>query len=241
MSREGIVKSSKVFQNLPLPARCAVAIFGVAGVITILWTALSEPFNGVLQLLAIVGLAVATAQMKVRLYKDSTISFLTSVVLLSLLIGGTREALLAGICGVTVQTYFPHRKLELHRLVFNVGMIAVTIQSSAWVYAFFLSRSSGSFPSTLASILGASSMYYLGNSLSVSLIIALSKRESMLRLWLDHFIYAAPSFIIAGLLSLLAFELAQSREGFMLLTLVPVASITYYASVRNAGARARAL
>jgi len=129
----------------------------------------------------------------------------------------------------------------LHRLVFNLGMIAVTIQASAWVYAFFLTHSSGSFPSILASILGASSMYYLGNSLSVSLIIALSKRESMLRLWLDHFVYAAPSFIVAGLLSLLAFELTDSGEGFLLLTLVPVASITYYASVRNAGARSRTL
>ena len=235
------MKSSKVFQNLPLPARSAVAIFGVAGVITILWTMLSEPFTGVLQLACTMILAIVTAQSKVRLYKDSTISFLTSVVLLSLLIGGTRDALLAGICGVTVQTYFPQRKFVLHRLVFNLGMIAVTVQASAWVYAFFLSQSSGSFPSILAAILGAASMYYLGNSLSVSLIIALTKRESMLRLWLDHFVYAAPSFLIAGLLSLLTFELAQSREGFTLLTLAPVASITYYASVRNAGARARAL
>jgi len=235
------VKPSKVFQNLPLPARCAVAIFGVAGVIATLWTMLSEPFTGGLQLACTMILAIVTAQSKVRLYKDSTISFLTSVVLLSLLIGGTRDALLAGICGVTVQTYFPQRKFVLHRLVFNLGMIAVTVQASAWVYAFFLSQSSGSFPSILAAILGASSMYYLGNSLSVSLVIALTKRESMLRLWLDHFVYAAPSFLIAGLLSLLTFELAQSREGFTLLTLAPVASITYYASVRNAGARARAL
>ena len=206
------MKSSKVFQNLPLPARYAVAIFGVAGVITILWTVFSEPFTGILQMLYLTILAIVTAQTKVRLYKDSTISFLTSVVLLSLLIGGTREALLAGICGVTVQTYFPQRQFVLHRLVFNLGMIAVTIQASAWVYAFFFSRSSGSFPSILASILGASSMYYLGNSLSVSLIIALTKRESMLRLWLDHFVYAAPSFIIAGLLSFLAFELGSLKK-----------------------------
>src|SRR5262249_33024157 len=121
-----------------MSVRSTVVAFGLGGIVTVLSALFSGSHSDMSLLFSLLVLAVTTAQIKVRLYKDSTISFLTSVVLLSLLMGGTREALLAGVCGVAVQTYFPQRKLVIHRLVFNLGMIAVTIQATAWLYAFFL-------------------------------------------------------------------------------------------------------
>jgi hypothetical protein len=234
--QESCVKSASGFKAMSGTSRAAIVTFAAAGAVTLLSAVISDPFPLNFRLVVFLTLAMLTAHTKLRLYKDSSISFLTSVVLLSLLMGGREEALFTAICGVSVQTYFPSRKLVPHRLAFNLGMIAVTVQASWWAYSWSASQSAGLFSGQFEGILAASSTYYLGNSLSVSLMIALSKRESMFRLWYGHFFHTAPSFFIAGFLSLLAFQvLLMSPGAGFLLVLLPVLSMGYYSSLRLAG------
>src|SRR4051812_43902522 len=115
------------FGTLPVKARAAIAIFAIGGAAAVASTLLFDPFTAPVQFLLLMALALGTANRKFRLYRDSSISFLTSVILLAILTAGTTEALVIAICGVSIQTYFPSRKLVLHRLVFNAGMIAITV------------------------------------------------------------------------------------------------------------------
>lgn len=214
-------------------------MFAAAGSITLAWELMSQPFSSPVRFLLLLVLAAGTANKKFRLYKDSSISFLTSVILLSILVAGTAEALLIAVCGVAVQTYFPARKLVLHRLFFNAGMIAVTVKASCWIYSFCMTHhSQGGSANELVAVVAASSVYYPGNSLSVSLMIALSTRRRVWRLWLDHFAPSAPSFLIAGLLSLLASEVTMRLpETAMLLLVLPVVISSYYFSLRLSESR----
>ncbi len=129
--------------------------------------------------------------------------------------------------------------MVLHRLFFNAGMIAVTVKASCWIYTFCMTHhSQGASANELVAVVAASSVYYLGNSLSVSLMIALSTRGRMWRLWRDHFAPSAPSFLIAGLLSLLASELTMRLpDTAMLLLIIPVGVSSYYFSLRFAESR----
>ncbi len=216
------------FKSLPAKVQSTVLLFGMAGTITLSWGMFSHPGLQFTRLILMLLLAVVGSQAKLRLYKDSSISVLTFVVLLSMLAGNGFEALLVGMFGVAVQTYFPARKLVLHRLIFNLGMIAVTIQASCWTYSRFVE---GTLHSQLAGAIGAASMYYLGNSLSVSLIIALSKGASILKLWSQHFLFTAPSYLIAGLLSLLTAQLV-ALGAVLVLILIPAVCVGYYSSLR---------
>src|SRR5436189_257991 len=86
------------------------------------------------------------------------------------------------------------------RLVLLAG---VAILASWWTYRFVAhTQMIETLSANLTATILASFIYFLGNSLSVSLIVSLSQRISMLHIWSHHFVYSAPSFLIAGLLSL---------------------------------------
>jgi hypothetical protein len=149
------------------------------------------------------------------------------------LVAGTTEAILIAICGVGVQTYFPSRKLVPYRLAFNAGMIALTVKASCWIYTFSMMHPGAGLPNQLVAVIAASSVYYLGNSISVSLMIALTTGVRMLRLWNAHFAASAPSFLMAGLLSMLASQVTMKLfMNPMLLLILPVVVGSYYFTLR---------
>jgi hypothetical protein len=78
----------------------------------------------------------------------------------------------------------------------------------------------------------ASFTYFLGNSISVSLIVALTKGMSVFRIWLHHFLSSAPSVLIAGFLSLGLIAMASSTRLLLVSALIAAISIAYYCSVR---------
>src|SRR5882672_6239266 len=92
------------------------------------------------RLVLLAGVAMISARAKVNLYKGSTISFLTCVVLLAVIREGPAIAVLLAVCGVTVQTLLPSRKVVLHQLAFNAGMIALTVVATWWTYGFIVHK-----------------------------------------------------------------------------------------------------
>jgi hypothetical protein len=139
------------FGTLPLKARTAIAMFAIGGAISVASALLFEPFHSTVRFLILLALAVATANRKFRLYRDSSISFLTAVILLSILIAGTAEAILIAICGVGIQTYSPSRRFIPHRMLFNGGMVALAVKASCWIYAFSMTHAGGGAANPLLS------------------------------------------------------------------------------------------
>ena len=166
------MKPQVSFKALPIAARLMVVLFGLAGFAAILdaisWQHAFAP-GRVLLLFAI---AVATARTKVNLYRGSTISFLTCVVLLAVIKEGPAVAVLLAVCGVTVQTLLPSKKLVWHQLAFNAGMIAITVTAAWWTHhAFASTQALDAISAELTATVLASFTYFLGNSISVSLIV----------------------------------------------------------------------
>jgi hypothetical protein len=220
------------FKGLPVAARHTVVLFGLAGLASLLYALAFQRDFAPGRVVLLLALASAAARIKVNLFKGSTLSFLTSVVLLAVIKEGPAVAVLVGLCGVTVQTVLPSRKLVPHQLAFNAGMIALTVTASWWTYHLLpVGQSVDSIPAELAATILASFIYFLGNSISVSLIVALTKGLPTFQIWRRHFLFSAPSFLIAGLLALGVFAAIGSQNLFMLAGLLSVISIVYYCSV----------
>jgi hypothetical protein len=66
----------------------------------------------------------------------------------------------------------------------------------------------------------------------VSLIIALTKGVSVLHVWSSHFLYSAPSFLTAGMLSLGVIAIISSASVFLLAAVIGVVAVAYYCAVR---------
>jgi len=218
------------FRKLGALPQLAIICVGLSG-LAILFDSLlhlkevsTEPF------LILVFLSIVTARSKVVLFGSSTISILTSVVLITLMMMGTGPAVLIGVCGVVVQVSSRTRRFILHQAVFNVGMIAVTVGASGITYRWLENPDTASGPLGLViPVLAASVVYYLGNSVFVSAIVALSAGKSMFRMWHDNFLYTAPSFVISGLVALAAYELLIAFPLGAVLFLLPMLYLCFYA------------
>ncbi len=216
------------FRNLPRPARIAVVLFGIGGVLGSIQAAsrLDPSGSGYFALLAF--LAVAMAHTKVRLAGGSSLSLLTTVALVAMMMLGTKAAVLVAVCGVVAQCAIPLRRFIPHHLVFNLGMIVLTISmAGAGYYAIVRDGHTGRTDQFVGSLV-ASLLYYAGNSVCVSLIVGLSSRKSPFRLWHDNFLYTAPSFVIAGVLASLTAQFVASFRATVLLIVAPVLYLCYY-------------
>ena len=190
-----------------------------------------QPVLATGRVLLLLVLAAASARMKVNLLKGSFLSFLTPVVLLAVTQDGPAVAVLVGLSGVTVQRVFPSRKIVLPQLAFNAGMITLTVTASWFMYrALAGMHALDTIPPEMMATVLASFTYFLGNSISM-LIVALTKGMSVFQIWCHHFMFSAPSFLIAGLLSLGLIAIASSSS-FIVSALLIAISIAYYGSVR---------
>jgi len=227
------MKPKTEFTSLPLAARCTIVLFGIAGLAAVLYTMAFQPSLASNRIFLLLAIAAGTARMKINLFKGSTLSFLTAVVLLAVIHEGPAVAVLVGLCGVTVQTVFPSKKIVLHQLAFNAGMIALTVTAS-WLsyHALASTRVLDGMSSKMMATVIASFTYFLGNSISVSLIVALTKGMSAFNIWSHHFLFSAPSFLIAGLLSLGLIAIISSTNLLIVVAWLSPILIAYYCSVR---------
>src|SRR5438105_7532726 len=142
-------------------------MFGFAGMFA-LASAIRHDMGGILsvRLMVLLLFATLTALLKARLYRGTTISFLTAIVLMAVIRDSAAVAIISAIWGVTVQTVSLSKKVILHRIIFNAGMIALTVAAASWTYrALATSNPSAQLiPTTgiLATIMAAL-VYFAGN------------------------------------------------------------------------------
>ena len=216
------------FKGLPPAARMAVVLFGFAGILGVLQAARNPGPIDYAYFGLLIFLAVVTAHTKVRLIGGSSLSLLTTVALVSMMMLGTKAAVLVGICGVLVQCAIPPKRFIPHHFVFNLGMIVLTIWMSGTGYYLVVRGDHAAASDQFIGSLIASLLYYLGNSFCVSSIVGLSSRKSAFRIWHDNFLYTAPSFVLAGFLASLVAQFAHSFRATVLLVVVPILYLCYY-------------
>jgi hypothetical protein len=220
-------------QSLPTKVKTAILLFSAAALIVVTLSVIFQQEWSIGRLALFMAVAVATARKKVQLSGTSTVSLLTSVVLLAIMLDGPGAAALVAICGVIVQTLQPNRKVVLHQAAFNVSMITLTVAATTVVY-HFIARGQG-FSADLLAMIAASMTYFFSNSVFVAIIVGLSKNTSVVRIWRESFAKTAPSFLIAGMLSLATVQLLANPTALFLL--VPMMFPIYNSSIRLASRR----
>src|SRR5579871_6543507 len=193
------------FEELPVSARILVLMFGLAGVAEVFFSLRSGPASPIF--LFMLALAVVTARAKVKLPGGSTLSVLTSVVLAAMMLLGTRGAIIVGVLGAVVQSSFPWKKRVGYRILFNAGMIATTVFLARLGYVWVASDKP-EVSRQLAGMLMASFIYYVCNSTSVSLILSLTSGSRVWTIWRSNFLFTAPAFLLAGVVSFAAAQMA---------------------------------
>jgi PAS domain S-box-containing protein len=134
------------------------------------------------------------------LSSGSTLSVSLAANLMALLLLGPGAALVVACAGAWTQcTVKVKRAYPLYRTAFSVAAEAVTMAATGLAYVSLGGQFRPSDFSGLAKpLVGAIATYFVLNTGLVAVAIALSSRQSLVKIWREDFLWSAASFTVVG-------------------------------------------
>ena len=191
------------WQTLPIPARLYVlGVIGAGAAAIVAGVPRVWPPAGLFLMLVLMSCLTSTwkVNLPIPLVSGSTLSVSYGANLAALLLVGPRAAMVIAVAGAWTQcTFNVKRSYPLYRTAFSVAAEAITIGLTGFVY-LWLGGPLG--PATFAGLakplLGATATYFTFNTGLVATAIALSTRQSVLKIWREDFLWSAASFTVVG-------------------------------------------
>ncbi len=226
-------------KNLPKPAQCyliSIYLLGlVAAGVALLAPAVKADtspweFGAYLVLAALI--SRAKIRLLQRLNKDNekdnvTMSAAYVLTFAAMLRFGPSGALVVGAVGSLSGCLYPKRH-PVHQMAFNVALVMVEALAAAWVFVGLNNgslalRNPGSYPAVLA----ASLVFFLINTVGVSIVIGLCSGQNCFQVWRTTFLWTAPSFFAGASVSTLGLLLLNGHSAYILLLLSPLGWMLY--------------
>lgn len=172
--------------------------------LAILGRAAAELVNGgydrATDLLVFFALCALTQLMPVPLFRSSSMSVNFVVAFASIVYLGPAAAVVANLGGGLVMGFRPRRK-ALHKIVWNVGQLAICTQLTGWVYEAaggMLRPAAFEWALLPPAILGITT-YFFANSFLLASVISLTTNSSLQTVWGMNYRWLAPNFVGMGL------------------------------------------
>ena len=223
-------------KSLPLAARIYVcAIIALGGVL--LAAFFPREFVGSPWLfLGLLLLSSITSVFKVNLplaRRSSTMSVSYAVDFASLLLLGPNETMLVAAASAFSQCTFRIKERNpIHRTLFSMACLIVTVQAAGIAYAWL-----GGHPGVVNTIalakplVGAATVYFLFNTMTVATAIALSIKQPLVKVWNENFLWSAPSYFVgAGAAAGVTFVSSLPNQWF---AFVPLLAAPLYLTYRT--------
>ncbi|MPY86710.1 MAG: PAS domain S-box protein [Luteitalea sp.] len=219
-------------ERLPVAARVYVAAVTVVGV----WAFVSAWPLDLRKPLLFAGLfalaAVASAfKMQVPLPRGwATMSPGYAVIFAGLLLLGVDAALLMAVVSAWIQSTFHARSPQPHyRKLFNAAVLVLSAYSADAAMTALGGRSGD--PSTvllMGPLLGATTAYFVVNSIAIASVVALTTGQPVLRCWQDNFLWSGPGYYLgAALAAACVIVIERGAWWLTLFVAVPVHLIYY--------------
>jgi diguanylate cyclase (GGDEF)-like protein/putative nucleotidyltransferase with HDIG domain len=190
-------------RTLPLAARlfvCAVIVLGAGLLVTFFPI---RTFASPALFLLLLTLSSVTSVFKVNLplaRSGSTMSVSYAVDFASLLLLGPNETMLVAAASAWSQCTFRIKERNpAYRTLFSMACLVVTVQVAGWIY-LRLEGVPGQFDiwKLPKPLVGAATAYFLINTAMIATAIALSTRQSAIKIWNENFLWSAPSYFVGA-------------------------------------------
>jgi diguanylate cyclase (GGDEF)-like protein/putative nucleotidyltransferase with HDIG domain len=182
---------------------------------------------------ALLLLSSITSVFKVNLplaRRSSTMSVSYAVDFASLLLLGPNETMLvAAVSAFSQCTFRIKERNPIHRTLFSMACLIVTVQAAGVVYLRLGGHPGGVTTLAIAKpLVGAATAYFLFNTLTVAIAVALSIRQPLFKVWNENFLWSAPSYFVgAGAAAAAVWISSLANHWFALLLGFPV-YLTYH-------------
>ncbi len=151
-------------------------------------------------LLYVIAVALASV-LKVALPGiNGTMSVNLVVVLISIVELPASEALLVGCVAAMVQTWWQKKQINLLHFAFNAAQIVVAI---GLCQMFFLHSAGWLGPNVALRLMATGVLYFLGNTLPVATIVALTEHHVFHKTWAECYFWSFPNYLVGAAIAAL--------------------------------------
>jgi diguanylate cyclase (GGDEF)-like protein/putative nucleotidyltransferase with HDIG domain len=218
--------SELTFSALTRTARLYVAAVVVAGLACVVVAAMQLRLENAGLFAVLMALAVATSAVKIELplgRSQSNLSLSHAVNFWALFaLGPAATTCIAAISAWAQCTLRAGVRNPVHRVVFSVGSLAVTV-STAGLPLMLIGSDTTSIAALARAAAIVAPIYFFVNTALVAGAIALSTRQPVGRIWQRNFLWSAPSYLAgAGLAALAAIAADRGWFGWLALLGVPL-------------------
>ena len=218
--------------QLPPLARVYVGAVISTGVFVLLYSATHVSVTKWALFLSLVVLSSLASTLKIRLpltRSASTMSVSYVVDFTALLLLGPEQTVFVAAASAVAQSTVNVRKGNPpYRTLFNIAAIVLTIEFAGLVFGW----SGGSagdlgWPHIATPLLAGATAYYLANTASVSIAVALTSGQTLLRVWNDNFLWCAPSYFVGAAVSMIGATIVNGASQWLLPILIPPVYLTF--------------
>jgi diguanylate cyclase (GGDEF)-like protein/putative nucleotidyltransferase with HDIG domain len=215
------------FVSLPPAARAYVVAIVAAGAAALVAAAfhlrLDRP--GLFLLLVLFAMATSAAKIELPLGRShSNLSLSHAIIFWALLaLGRAETACIATISAWAQCTLRTGGRNPLHRTVFSIASLIVTVSMAGLPLGLLLSPGEAGIAPLLRGAAVVAPIYFFLNTGLVAAAIALSTRQPFARVWHRNFLFSAPSYLVGAFLAAMAAAAsAHGWSGWLALLAVPL-------------------
>ena len=222
------VSAAPRFRALPPAARAYVSLVVVGGIGCLMASAMQLRAERAGLFAVLLGLALITSAAKIDLplgRSQSNLSLSHAVNFWALFALGSAETACIAALGAWAQCTLRQSgdRNPTHRIVFSVASLTATAWLSGLVLPFVVGADRWSFTSLARTAAIVAPVYFLLNSAFIAGAIALSTRQSVVRIWQRNFIWSGPSYLAGAALAAVATAaLARGWFGWLAVLSAPL-------------------
>jgi diguanylate cyclase (GGDEF)-like protein/putative nucleotidyltransferase with HDIG domain len=196
-------RRSRPWREMSLAARAFISIVVLCGTGVLTVTVLHGSSHDPLKFVAYLVIALVASRLRVNLPGiTGTMSVNFLFLLLGVLEFSLSECMAMGCAAIVVQCIDGERPIPL-QVLFNVCSTALAIAATFGAYHYTPFHRTVNNPSTLLFL--AACIYFVSNTLPVSVVISLTEHNALRRIWLDCYFWSFPYYLVgagvAGLMS----------------------------------------
>jgi diguanylate cyclase (GGDEF)-like protein/PAS domain S-box-containing protein len=218
----------RLIRRLPVFGRLFVGGMVAAGALLLIFAAEGPRVEQIPEFIGLLLASALTSAFKLTLpvsKSRATMSVSFVVDFTALLIFGTPATMVIAALGALTQSTVEEKKAHpIHQTLFNIACLVVTIQAAGIVHGA-LGGTIGSFmwPWEATPLAAAVIVYFLVNSGSIALAVAMSTGQPPLRVWQKNFLWGGPNYFIGATVAALMAEIIAHRAwGFLPLAAIPI-------------------
>jgi diguanylate cyclase (GGDEF)-like protein len=198
------------------------------GACVVLWSLPAFVGADALIIVALMALSLPASMVKVELHRSvSTLTLCQVLDQLTLLVLGTRAAVLVAVAGAWGQcTFRSKQRNPMHQTAFSIACLAIAMQTAGTLFRLLGGQVGAWDPSTgILPYAAATTAFFVVNSGLVAGAIGLSSGQSPARLWFDTFTWSWPGYLLgAGVAAASSVAIVTGGYWLVVFLAIPLAS-----------------